>query len=160
MSPTPPQLIQQLKLQEGEPGGLPALKSYWDPIGQVWTAGFGQTGKGIGPDTTCTAQEANAWLIASIIRFTKQLDSRLPWAPQMGAVRHSVFVNMEFNMGLRFQAFTETINDAKLAIAHAAAAKADYDACAAAMLDSLWARQVGQRAVDLAKQMRTGIWVI
>jgi lysozyme len=156
----PPQLIQQLKLQEGEPGGLPALKSYWDSIGQVWTAGYGQTGQGIGPDTTCTTQEANTWLIASIVRFTKQLDSRLPWAANMGVVRHSVFVNLEYNMGLRFQKFHETIADARLAVMAGAAQQADYTACSIAMLDSLWAKQVGQRAVDLAKQMKTNVWVI
>jgi GH24 family phage-related lysozyme (muramidase) len=156
----PAQLIQQLKVQEGEPGGLPALKSYWDPIGQVWTAAYGQTGQGIGPNTICTPSQADTWLLASIERFTLQLDTRLPWAVNMGVVRHSVFVNMEYNMGLRFQAFTETINDAHLATMAGAAQAADYDACAAAMLDSLWARQVKGRAIALAQQMRTGIWVI
>ncbi|MHB1641816.1 MAG: glycoside hydrolase family protein [Acidithiobacillus sp.] len=160
MNSPPLQLIQQLKLQEGEPGGLPALKAYWDPIGQVWTAGYGQTGQGIGPNTICTPAQADTWLLASVERFTLQLDSRLPWAPQMGVVRHSVFVNMEYNMGLRFQAFTETINDAHLATMAGAAQDADYDACAAAMLDSLWARQVKGRAIALAKQMRTDEWVI
>ena len=156
----PMQLLTQLKLQEGEPGGLPALKSYWDPIGQVWTAGWGQTGSYIGPNTVCTEKQAEAWLISSINMFTQQLDSRLPWSPQMGVIRHSVFINMEYNMGLRFQAFYETIHDAHLAIMAGAAQQKDYDACASAMLDSLWARQVGQRALDLAQQMRTNRWVI
>ena len=37
--------------------------AYWDPIGQVWSAGYGQTGHGIGPNTVVTRQQATQWLI-------------------------------------------------------------------------------------------------
>lgn len=63
-------------------------------------------------------------------------------------VRKAVVVNMAFNLGaIRFAKFANTI--ALIDAGH-------FDAAADAMLDSLWAQQVGQRAVRLAESMRTG----
>jgi lysozyme len=149
----PPQLIQQLKVQEGV-----LTSTYADSLGNL-TIGVGHTPAYAGE--VWTMAQVDAQLESDLERFLSELDADFPWAVQMGVVRHAVFWNMTFNLGMgHFEQFHETINDAKLAIAHAAAEKADYDACAAAMLYSLWARQVGQRAVDLAKQMRTGEWVL
>ena len=41
----------------------------------------------------------------------------------------------------------------------AALLQLDYSMAASEMLDSKWAEQVGSRADDLAKQMRTGEWL-
>ena len=40
----------------------------------------------------------------------------------------------------------------------AALEKRDYDTAAIEMLDSQWAKQVGQRSQELSRQMRTGKW--
>ncbi len=62
--------------------------------------------------------------------------------------RKAVVVNMAFNMGYgTFSKFHNTI---------ALIDSAQFDAAADAMLDSLWAQQVGKRAVRLAEKMRTG----
>jgi lysozyme len=62
--------------------------------------------------------------------------------------RQSVVVNMVFNMGIvRFSGFKKMV---------AALEGHDYNEAAAQMLDSKWARQVGNRATRLAKIMREG----
>ena len=70
------------------------------------------------------------------------------WFEGLSDVRKAVVVNMMFNLGLRkFKGFRRMI---------AALEREDYEAAADEMLDSKWARQVGQRAVRLAQQMRAG----
>ena len=65
-------------------------------------------------------------------------------------VRWFVLTEMVFNLGItRFKKFKKTI---------AAYEAGDYDTAADEMLDSKWAKQVGQRAQTLARQMRTGEW--
>jgi lysozyme len=59
-------------------------------------------------------------------------------------------VNACFNMGItRFMKFTK---------AWARGAVGDFDGCSVEMLDSLWADQVGDRALRVADQFRTGVW--
>ena len=63
-------------------------------------------------------------------------------------VRQHVLVNMCFNLGLtRLKKFEKMF---------AAIERRDWNAAAAEMLDSRWAKQVGSRAVELARMMRTG----
>ena len=62
--------------------------------------------------------------------------------------RFDVLVNMAFNIGGRsLGGFLRM---------WAALAAEDYETAADEMLDSQWAREVGHRAVELAKQMKTG----
>lgn len=64
--------------------------------------------------------------------------------------RFMALANMTFNMGIKkFLKFSETL---------AAWRAGDFEACAAGMLDSLWARQLPERSRRLAEQMRTGEW--
>jgi len=62
--------------------------------------------------------------------------------------RRDVLVNMIFNMGLptllKFKRFL------------AAVRRGDWGAARLEMLDSRWARQVGNRALELAEMMKTG----
>lgn len=142
-----PELIAQIKRDEGL-----RLKSYWDPIGKVWTIGYGHTGPDVGPDTVWTQEHADVALLSDLGDAADQLDAALPWTENMGVVRWSVFVNMAFNMGIEhLLGFPETL---------AAAQAGDYAKTAQGMMDSLWAKQVGDRATQLAEQMRTGEWVL
>ena len=62
--------------------------------------------------------------------------------------RKAVVVNMVFNLGAtKFAKFRNTIAHIDVGL---------YDAAADGMMDSLWAQQVGQRAVRLANAMRIG----
>ena len=64
-------------------------------------------------------------------------------------IRKAVLINMAFNMG-----FHDLMN---FHLTWAAIRDGDYREAARQMLDSRWARQVGRRARDLAKQMETGV---
>ena len=67
---------------------------------------------------------------------------------ELNNIRQEVLVNMVFNMGApRFKTFKRML---------AALNELDYDRAADEMLDSKWAKQVGPRAQELARKMRTG----
>lgn len=73
-----------------------------------------------------------------------------PWYSELSDVRRAVIENMIFNLGrARFSGFKMTI---------AAIERGDYAAAASEMLDSKWRWQVGPRAVELSKMMRSGEW--
>jgi len=67
--------------------------------------------------------------------------------PEMSGIRSAVCISMIFNLGVRgFLGFKKMI---------AAMRAGDWDAAAKEMLDSKWANQVGYRAHELSKMMRT-----
>ena len=72
----------------------------------------------------------------------------IPAYNQHTIARQNVLVEMVFNLGAnRFKSFRKMI--------HALALR-DYDEAAKEMLDSLWAKQVGQRAQTLSELMKKG----
>jgi lysozyme len=81
---------------------------------------------------------------------TAALESSFPWTMELDEARKGALLNMTFNMGIRglgkFQTFLAKLQ-----------AK-DFPGAKAAMLDSLWAKQVGPRAQRLAIQIETGFW--
>jgi lysozyme len=81
--------------------------------------------------------EAHGYLIQNVSEFTF-----------LNVVRQEVLVNMVFNLGInKFLGFKKML---------AAIAGRDYEKAADEMLDSRWARQVGNRAEELAERMRRG----
>lgn len=79
------------------------------------------------------------------------LRDRLPWFDSLNEARQGVLANMAFNLGVDgLLGFRKTL---------ALVEQGEYDAASVEMLDSKWARQVGQRAQRLSEQMRTGRWV-
>jgi lysozyme len=79
-----------------------------------------------------------------------QMFRSLPWASSLDPVRQSVLVDMAFNMGLgALLGFKHTLSLVE---------SGDYAAAAAAMLESTWAVQVGQRAQENSAMMRSGQW--
>ena len=69
---------------------------------------------------------------------------------RLSTVRRAVLENMAFNLGV-----TGLLKFKKMI---AALEARDYDRAAIEMLDSNWAKQVGNRAIELSAQMRTGKW--
>lgn len=137
-------LRQQLIKHEGI-----RLSAYQDSLG-FWTIGVGRLidarrGGGI------TREEAAYLLSSDINRAVRGLEARYPaWYPSLDPVRQAVLTNMAFNLGLsRLAGFRNTL---------ALVASGEYAKAADAMLQSKWSRQVGQRAVELAQQMRSGEW--
>lgn len=86
--------------------------------------------------------------IAEAVYELNRIKSYLDFEKTLSDVRENVLVEMIFNLGApRLSKFVKF---------WAAIKEADYDKAAIEMLDSKWARQVGQRAKTLAEQMRTG----
>ena len=142
-----PELVDQIKQDEGL-----RLTAYWDPIGKVWTVGYGHTGPDVTEGTVWTLAQAEAALAEDLNTAADEVDRAFPWAEGMGVVRWSVLVNMCFNMGL------ERLQDFHMALA--AMQAGNYPEAATQMLNSLWASQVGGRATRLAQQMETNRWVL
>lgn len=132
-------LKAQLEVDEGR-----KKRVYTDTVGKL-TAGVGRNIS----DRDFMNDEIDLMLENDIDLIVGQLDKHLPWWCEMNDARQNVLANMTFNLGIsRLLGFKNTL----------AAMKAGrYDAAAKGMLDSLWARQVGDRAKRLAAVMRTGM---
>lgn len=121
------------------------LKPYQDSVGKT-TIGVGRNLTDVG----ISKAEAMLMLEADIYKAESNVRDALPWVTNLDEVRRSVLVNMCFNMGigglLGFRNTLALIKDGK------------YGEAAHNMLDSKWARQVGDRAKRLAEQMTTGEW--
>lgn len=134
-------LIAELKRDEGF-----VSHAYQDSEGYL-TIGIGRLidkkrGGGI------TEDEAAYLLSNDIKRVEGQLDRDLPWWRDLDEVRQRVLLNMAFNLGINgLLSFVNTLSKMKAG---------DFAGAADGMLDSLWRKQVGNRAVRLADMMRTG----
>jgi lysozyme len=120
------------------------LKPYVDTAGKL-TIGVGHnlTDRGI-------PKEVSRMLLASDIADAASDAMKFPWYPGLCEARRAVILSMLFNLGLeRFRGFVQFIS---------AMIAADYTQARVEMLDSQWARQVGNRAVELATMMETGEW--
>ena len=98
--------------------------------------------------------EAEAILDYDIKRFEGGLCDNIPFLADLtkakDPVRYYVMLNMAFNMGistlLQFKKTIKYVEDGS------------YIEAASEMLNSKWANQVGSRAQELSKQMKTGQW--
>lgn len=92
--------------------------------------------------------EVSFMLNNDIDYFYNKLSKECLWFNDIGEVRQMVLVNMAFNLGLRgLLSFKNMIQAIKLR---------KWDEAAEQMLDSKYARQVGDRAKRLAEQLATG----
>ena len=86
------------------------------------------------------------WLDYEISKTTTELEKRLPFFSKLSQVRKDTLINMAFNLGVNgLINFKKTI--VLMAIGKHAEASRE-------MLNSRWARQVGQRANRLSQQWR------
>ena len=118
---------------------------YWDTakVPQC-TIGYGYnlTANGL-PEDIC-----EELLNRSIQKAVAQLVSALPWVLRLSEPRQEVLVDMAYNLGIgglkSFKTFLGLLE------------KGSYELASKAMLQSLWAKQVGQRAVNLSEMIRKG----
>lgn len=134
-------LVSELRRDEGE-----VLHAYDDHLGYA-TIGVGRMidkrkGGGI-------SKEESAYLLKNDIQeVVAQLDVKLPWWRELNDARQRVLVNMAFNLGINgLLGFKNTLRMMR---------EGDYEGAARGMLNSLWRRQVGDRAVRLSNMMRYG----
>lgn len=131
-------LASQLTVDEGRRALV-----YIDTVGKL-TGGVGRNLT----DRPFFDDEIALMLKNDIDLAEKDLDRFIPWWRQLSEARQNVLANMCFNLGIkRLQQFVNMLD-------HARAGR--YDGAAAEMLDSKWAKQVGDRARRLAELMRKG----
>lgn len=115
----------------------------------VDTTGHVTIGYGTNLSAGITEAEANFLRDNRIAAAISQAEAQ-PWWPDVKDCepRARAFVEIIFNMGVaNFQGFT---------LALSAAERNDWDTCAAQLLNSKWATQVGKRAEELAEMVKTG----
>ena len=134
------QLIEQLKRHEGI-----RLKPYKCTSNKL-SIGIGRNLEDIG----ITEKEAEMLLLNDIEEAKKQLLHHMPWTQQLDEVRFSAILNFVFNVGIG--------TALKFVNAMAQLKDENYDMAAQELLDSRWAKQVGNRAKEVAEQLRTGEW--
>lgn len=128
--------MDELEVDEGRRSRL-----YLDSLG-IPTVGVGRNLRDLG----LSDSEIDLLLRNDIDRVCKELNRYLPWWSMMSDDRQRVLANMCFNMGIeKLLGFRNTLRAMEIG---------DYGEAADGMLASLWARQVGPRAIRLADRMR------
>lgn len=99
-------------------------------------------------DLGITQDEAEFLLENDIDRCVLELSKSYPWFKNLTDERQDVLIDMAFNLGItRLRGFKNMIS---------AVESGDYVRASAEMLNSSWARQVGNRAKTLAQIMERG----
>lgn len=125
---------------------LAKIKGVKDSDGAPWTYGYGFT-NGVTPDSRIQKVPAERMLEGLILEQNARLKEKLPGYVDGSFVTKTVLINMAFNMGLKsLLTFKNTLAYIK--------AK-NYVKAAQNMELSLWYTQVGSRAKELVKRMRT-----
>lgn len=109
------------------------------------TIGTGRNLTGVG-----ISKEENDIFLANDIneRVLPALNKFLPWWVKLNDIQQRVLSNMIFNMGIK------RVLDFQIMLGRLQAN--DLNGAAEAMLDSLWAKQVGDRAKRMAEMMKSG----
>lgn len=130
--------LKQLPIDEGMPN-----KPYRDTVGKL-TIGVGRNLD----DNGLRDDEIALMLRNDIAQAEKDARAVCQTFNALSDARKAVLVNMAFNMGrTRLAGFVNMLQ---------AINEQDFEEAAEQMLDSKWAKQVGNRAIRLAKAMREG----
>jgi len=131
------ELLAQLKKHEGF-----RSKPYLCTAGKL-TIGYGRNLDDVGIDQS----EADSLLRNDIYAAIRELD-KYPWAAELDQVRFDAMTNFMFNIGAgTFAKFKKMI---------AAMEAKDYGRASMELLDSRYAKQVGQRALDVSYMIEIG----
>ena len=118
------------------------LRSYLDTKGKI-TIGVGRNLEDVG-----ISEEEAMILLRNDLAVARKEAAKYSWYPALDEVRQDVVLCMIFNMGAsKFAEFKRFF---------AALDRHDFDSAASEMLSSVWASQVGKRAVRLAAMMKCG----
>mgnify|MGYP003109810611 CR=1 FL=1 len=130
--------ITQLRFHEGVKNIV-----YKDHLG-IETIGVGRNLR----DRGLSDEEVDFLLSNDIMLVETELDKAMPWWRDLDEVRQRALADLLFNMGLsRLHGFVKFLDALK---------RRDYHTAADELLDSKYARQVGQRSQRIAQMVRTG----
>jgi len=121
-----------------------SLKLYVDSVGKS-TIGWGHNLS----DRGISMAVAEQILAEDIAEVRAQL-APFPWYQGLDEIRQGAVTNIAFNIGIGdLLHFPSALHYLSIK---------DYPNAAAAFLDSVWAKQVGDRAQRLARQLTEGTW--
>jgi len=119
----------------------------------VYECSSGKLTIGVGrnlEDLGLTDGEIDFLLRNDLMRVQSELAMNVPCFLKLSDVRQDVLIDMCFNLGIsRFLQFQKMLTAVEMG---------EYEEAAKEMLDSRWAKQVGQRATRLANMMATDEW--
>ena len=101
-------------------------------------------------DVGITQDEAMYLLENDLKNVKSQILKEYPWTSYLDEVRFAALTNFVFNVGIG--------TASKFVNAMGLLKDGSYDMAADEFLNSRWAKQVGQRAIDVTEQIRTGEW--
>ena len=134
-------LMTMLKRHEGV-----ETHAYVDTVGKV-TIGVGRNVDAKG-GLGLSEEEISFMLGNDIDRVEDELSANFSWFVGLNDARYDALINICFNLGLpRLLKFENALE---------AMASEDYNLAAVEFLDSRWAQQVGQRAIELSLMIETG----
>lgn len=132
-------LVEQLRRHEGVRSTVYKCTAGFETIGVG--RNISESGLGLSDD------EIDYLLENDINRCRKELVI-FPWFMELDPVRQDALTNLCFNLGIsRLMRFEKAL---------AAMEQRDYAKAAAEFLDSRWAEQVGNRAIEVTIMIRTG----
>lgn len=142
-----------LRFHEGQ-----KLKAYLDSL-NYWTVGVGH----LLPDPrnpkwdgyVITQKQCDDLFESDILEHQHLIDTQAPWANKFDEVRAYVVLDMTYNLGIEpfdgdgFKDWPMFVSQLR---------KGDWKSAATNMRSTLWATQVKERAVRLARMIETGKW--
>lgn len=129
------QLVEQIAKHEGL-----RTKPYLDTVG-VWTVGYGHN-----LNEPITEEDARQILISDIKKAINGCIHAYPWFMELTQQRQYAMIDLAFNMGIpRLNGFKKFL---------AAMQMGNYDEAAYHLTDSLWAKQVKGRSLEVANMIR------
>ena len=132
-------LVKQLRRHEGVRSHVYLCPAGYETIG---------VGRNIAESGLGLSDDEIDYLLENDIKRCKQELIGLSWFVDIDPVRQDALVNLCFNLGMtRLLGFKNAM---------AAMAVGDYDQAADEFLDSRWATQVGDRAIEVTDMIRTG----
>lgn len=134
-------LEKMLKRHEGE-----KLYPYKDTVGKITISVGVNISDGID-------QSESDWLFRNRLKYAMDdLTNNFYWFRTLDSVRRDALIDMTYNLGInKFREFKQTIQYLS---------EGDWPKAAVEMLDSTWAKQVGNRAKELSEMIRTGKYAI
>jgi lysozyme len=122
-------------------GGRPNLTAYKDSVG-IWTIGYGHNLE----QKPIRAERAVEIFKDDVQDTINDCLHAFPWFADLTKRRQHAVVDMAFNLGMtRLKGFRNFLLAMELG---------DYETAAYHMLDSVWAKQVKRRSLDLAQMIR------
>jgi len=117
-----------------------------EEAGAPWTVGYGFT-NGVNLNTRVSKTQAKRKLEELVYAVHHDLFATLSWYKDTTMVTKTILINMYYNMGRKgLLGFRNTLRYIS---------ERNYKQAAANMLKSLWAKQVGRRASELARRLET-----